>query len=80
MYVEKRNVYVERNLWFLFEENRKWEVRLLKVIMSELMFCVYVFLCVQARDKQTGELAAIKVIKMEPGEKFTRSFTLTFLL
>lgn len=28
-------------------------------------------LCFQARNKQNGELAAIKVIKMEPGESLT---------
>lgn len=32
----------------------------------------HVFLCVQARNKQNGELAAIKVIKMEPGETLNR--------
>lgn len=32
---------------------------------------VFVLLYFQARNKQNGELAAIKVIKMEPGESFS---------
>lgn len=40
--------------------------------------CV-VSLCVQARHKQNGELAAIKVIKMEPGENLIAHLFLLLL-
>ncbi len=54
------------------QENTTQTHHIYKVLSPNLCVCV----CVQARNKQNGELAAIKVIKMEPGENLIWMFVL----